>query len=285
MSDHIEFLRDLRAIEDMDDALEDQALHRASDHEFPGGDALVMLGPSANMTAYQHQVAAALVGSYDGPAGEYDQDSDPAPPLLVLASWEDIIRSERDEPTSLRATIARAADYLRRVAGWAWSESEDGPTFLPADEMATDVRRLRLRMESVLLEGVRPERGVPCMYDECGGARLFRLIDDHGERSDWQCPKCRRTWSEEDYWRNVGAANGRLKTEIIEGVTWATYDHAAREVGRPQATIRKWVHEGSIATACMILGRRMRFVSLDDVRERDTQATRGRGGDRAQRVS
>lgn len=275
MNENIKFLHDLRAIEELYDTLEDQALHRSGDHEFPGGDALVMLGPSANMAAYQHQVVAALVGRYDGPAGEYDQDSDPAPPLLVLASWEDIVREERNEPTSLRATIPRAADYLRRTAEWAWSDNSDGePNFLPADEMATDVRRLRARMESVLLAGIRPERGVPCMYDECGGASLFRAIDDHGNRSDWQCPKCRRTWTAEDYARNVLDNMRRVKTEVIEGTEWVAIDVAAIKVRRSERTIKTWVARGDVATACMVVGRRQKFVSLADVTECDTNAKR-----------
>lgn len=275
----VKVARELTAIVELYAQLGDQAIHRSSDHEFPGGDALVMLGPAANRMAYESQILSTILGRTDGPAGEYDYDSDPAPPLLVLAGWSDIIRELRDQETSLKATIQREADYIRASLDWCCGDNSDGePNFIQVDEMLTDLRRCRLRMEAVLLAGIRPEMGVPCMYDECGGSRLRRAILDDGSRTDWQCPKCRRTWSDEDYWRNVAAANGRLKVEQIDGTMWCTVDWAARDVGRPQATIRKWIHEGGIGTACMILGRRQRFVSLDDVRERDQVATRGRGG-------
>lgn len=53
--------RSLTAIVILYRDLEDEALHKFADKEMPGGDALVMLGPVANMEAYNYRQLSELV--------------------------------------------------------------------------------------------------------------------------------------------------------------------------------------------------------------------------------
>ncbi|MDQ3485387.1 MAG: hypothetical protein M3445_08265 [Actinomycetota bacterium] len=177
-------------------------------------------------------------------------------PLVVLGTWDMEWREEFDQPTDLRITVRRAADYL---TGQLDHAARHHPAF---DEMAADVRRCARRLEDVLHDGERDETGAPCL--KCR-ATLRRTIGPQGQRDDWRCPRCRQTYDEQHYRNAMAAAHASLAVERIGGTDWAIASRVASEVGRGERTIRTWMREQTIATLCVIAGRRL-MGSVDDAR-------------------
>lgn len=200
--------RSLTAIVILYRDLEDEALHKFADKEMPGGDALVMLGPVANMEAYNYRQLSELMGRTNGKGGYDDPCTDDAPPLLVLASWHDVVRQERGLPDSeKRATITREADGIRASIDWMLAENEHGtPNFMPADELARDLHRVVYRLERILKAGEQRDRGAPCM--EC----YEPLVRDYGDTRDedrWYCRPC-------DAWSTIDQYNLAVRTNYLE---------------------------------------------------------------------
>jgi len=241
--------------------LQDEAYSRATDRELPGGDALVLLAPGADLAAYKYRQMSALMGRVDVPQEETSGDPDPV--LMVLAYWADEIRAERGELTDLPPTVERCAQYIRQHLDWAYSDQAEE---FDAGGMLGDLGRLRSRMEAVLRAGYRPEMGVPCMYDECRGARIRRDIDHNGERTKWYCPECSREWDEDDYRLNVKAAAEAAQMEMIDGKLWATIRKAAELTRVSRTRIKVWAARKQIERKTKT-GRPM-FVSVDEIRER-----------------
>lgn len=262
--------QDLSAIEDMSAALLTQATHKAGDHDMPGGNAMVALAHVASPQAWEHVYEAA---EHNGRDASYAEDHDDVwePPLQTLLFWSEAWREEHGYLLDGRPTIASEANFIRWCLNWAW---DNEPHF---KDMADDIHKARRRLEDILYAGERVERGVPCMYDECKGARLTRTIDDHGQRSDWRCPRCRREWDDDRYAQMVTAAHEATKFEDIAGETWCSVDYAARETGRKVKTIRTWINRGEVASVCIVAGRRTQFVKLDEVRDRHAGAKKRRG--------
>ena len=175
--------RHLREIVSLYGRLEDQAAADALRGDAGRSEAMMELGAVGNAEAAKNRFEAAEAAHYADPervpypehiADWTDDGSEPV--LATLAYWSDWIRLDRDEVTDLLATVNREADYLRSVIDWAKQEMLEWPKFL--DDLSAAQRRL----ENLVRAGIRKERGVPCMYDECHGARLTRTIDDKGER-------------------------------------------------------------------------------------------------------
>lgn len=287
---------DLRAIVELHERLLTQAVHSANDPLMPGGLAMVELAHVASPTEWQWNL-----DEIERFAAESDElcvrDAQPdisheddswEPPLQTLLFWSEQWRLDRGYPLENRQpNVGTEAAFLRHSVDWAW---DNEPHF---DNFVTDVATARRRIEDTLHEGERSLRGAPCMYETCGGTRVVRKIqpkrDKDGNKiwewSDWHCPKCHRSWDEDQYARNVTAAHERTKFEEINGETWCSYDYAARRVGRPEGTIRAWVARTKnpttdndrlypIATACLIRGRRTKFVRLADVENRHRRTGR-----------
>lgn len=183
---------DLRTIVELHGQLPAEAAHHAS-ATIPGGAATVALGPWSPGHA----------DVYDDPeTWGLNLDND-WHPLLTLATWEDVWRDWYGTATDLRATIDRAADYLRdhltdmarqtpRVDADA---EEEWPPDLP--QMAADLRQLRGRLEGVLRAGDRDDRaGVACF--DCGG-QLVRRMTPAGLADRWTCRRCRREYTDPEY--------------------------------------------------------------------------------------
>ncbi|MDR7253724.1 hypothetical protein J2X46_002714 [Nocardioides sp. BE266] len=271
--------RDLSAILDLHARLASQAEHQASHSLMPGGHAMVALGNVANLEAWEN-----LQGATERYARAYtsaeDEDPDEAwSPFQLLEFWSEGWRREHGAEYDARPTIASEANFIRWALDWAW---QNEPAW---DEFAADVARARTRLENILTEGVRAERGVPCLYDECKGARLVRKMqpgrDAEGRKvwvhSNWHCPKCHREWDESRYAAMVTAGTEAAKSETIDGEEWVTTDLAARRVGRPAATIRQWVHKGKLEVLCIVRGRRIGFVRMAEVWERHDNSKRRSG--------
>lgn len=187
-------------------ALPDEAVARSAEAtDFPGGDALNMLGPAANLEAWQHRYEAAEQRGFAGEADDYAsaQVDSEEHPLLVLATWEDLVREERDQPTSKRATVEGAAKYLRDSITWMFGADEYGDmNFLGVDALLAELRKVRSRLEGILHDGIRAEYGAPCLYCR---KPLERLQDDrHGLTDHYRCRGCGRSYPKDHYDYAVG---------------------------------------------------------------------------------
>lgn len=302
--------RDLRRIaylgsrgeEDPDGAratLLEQAISRADDQLMPGGLAMVALAPVSNVETYGHKLDSAeqaatarafRLGLDPRKAmPEVDDDDDWEPPLQTLGFWSEGWRRERGMEYIDRPTVNSEASFLRLSLEWAWDNE------LHLDDFEADVRKTKARLEALLSEGSRAvARGVQCLYDECGAQRLIRTTvavrdPDTEEKiwvlTDWHCPNCERSYTEEEYERNVYAALHRDKSVLIEVLdeaggwafdVWCTPELAAKRVSRSIETIRTWMKRGEIAESCAVgdeaRKKPRRLVRLADVQHRHALA-------------
>ena len=267
--------QNLTAIVELSERLEDQAINDANDALMPGGLAMVALAAVANLEAWGNKLDAAerRARAY-GLSLTVDDDDEWEPPLQTLLFWSEDLRRIHDLENEARPTITSEANVIRWALDWLW---ENEPHF---EDFAEDIRKTRNRLENLMLAGARPAfRGAPCMYDECRGKRLIRKTvptrDEDGNKvwrlTDWHCPKCKRSWSPEDYERNIYAAIERTHWLNLDGEAWATYGRAARHVDRPEGTLRSWVSRGEVGAMCTLEDRRT-FVLLGDVSVRDQLA-------------
>jgi hypothetical protein len=166
---------------------------RSGERPMPGGDVLVLLaGGSDALAALRRLRAAQSSGkSHEEPAwGADDRDRDPPSVAYELARWVTDWRLTRSEPSASMGVNASAAWLSIRIP-WAAARH---PAFA---EFATDMARLRRRLEHATGTADRPERaGVPCF--DCGGD-LERGWGHHGREDDWTCRRCRRVYDQAAY--------------------------------------------------------------------------------------
>lgn len=234
--DRLRLAQLLTAITDMHQRLGDEALHARINETsmyIPGGDALNMLGPAANLQAWEYRYEAAeAAGMTIATDYAYDQIDHEDHPLLVLASWEDTIRDELGQPTDLKATVQRAADYLRNHIDYLCDN------WLPIDALIHDLYRVKNRLETILHDGIRPDRGVPCM--ECG-TLLVKIWGDAVDGSDdkWHCSTC-ETWSNVEQYTLAVTYAARAHAK---GLTASDMEDEYRI--RP-GTLRVWASRGLV---------------------------------------
>lgn len=277
----------LTEIEKLAAWLEDQAIHRADDILMPGGRATVALAYVGSPREWAEQVAAdelyhltaCLKSSHkhctyaeQAAVGEDDET-----PLQTLLFWSEAWREEHGYELDRRPTLATEVGFLRGSLSWAWANE------MHWDDFVRDLGDTQTRLENLLMQGIRSERGVPCMYDECKGVRLVRKIeptrDKDGHKtwrmSDWHCPRCHRQWNEERYRSNIAAAAWKAQSEDIDGETWCSVKYAARKVERTESCVRAWVTKhADWPRVCVIKGRRIGFVRLADVEGHAEKAKR-----------
>lgn len=218
--------RNLRAIVELYEQIPDHAQSKGD----PDGEAVLMLGHVANPEAFNYRLDAAKDASHA--ADQFEADL-----LFMLASWEDMIREERDQPTDLRATVQRAADYLRDAVTWMLSDDEDGNTrFLAIDQMAADLARVRSHLENVLKDGIRSDKGVPCMT--CGTA-LVKVwgADDDSDR--WHCRRCEK-WSTLEQYRLA------VRQDFLRHADWLSAEDMATQWRVAVGTVRQWGNRGYV---------------------------------------
>lgn len=288
----VKVARDLTAIVELYALLPVQAFHDANSPLMPGGEAMVFLAPVGSPDEWAELIAneelrhLATCSKPEHKRCRYaehvaDGDDDESA-LQTLLFWSEQWREERGYPLEgRRPNEATEANFIRGSLDWAYERE------LHWDDFASDMRRARAVLERRLRAGEPVERGVPCLYDECRGVRLTRKLEpcrtEDGAKgwrfTAWHCPRCKRRWDEDAYARHVTAQHELAKVEDIDGETWCTTEYAARQVGRPEATVRVWVHRGQVARACIVKGRRV-FVRLADVVTRH-EASKRRGRDAA----
>lgn len=171
----------------------------ATSGAIPGGEPTVALGPCSPGTASLWDVHYAD----DTRIGDWH-------PLLTLETWAVVWRDwfGTPEPTT-RATVTAAAGYLTRILHLAAATQprlDEWPPELP--DMMRDIATLKARLEDVTHDGERVDHGAPCAY--CNTTLICRYDvpkpDKPGGRSDtWECPRCKRTYSQAEYWLSVKA--------------------------------------------------------------------------------
>jgi hypothetical protein len=202
--------------------------------DFPGGDALVLLGPSAARAdldaVYAYRYQAGL--SIDHRSDEYPTDLRPV--AGVLARWEAAWREELNQPTGLTSTLSRSVDYLMAHL----HQAAGRPTFTL---FITDIAENLRRLEDVLYDGERPERTrVPCW--ECG-VRLVHIYGSTEDDDHWVCPACGERYDRGRYDRAKHDHLASVGAERYVSVT-----DAAAAVGRPVQTVRTWIRRGLVST-------------------------------------
>jgi len=284
--------------------LRTHAAHHGSDPLMPGGLAMVALAGVANLEAWSNkldtaeQLAEAKAWRLNQPIEhpEVDDDDDWVPALQTLLEWSEPWRAAAGMEYDQVHTISTEVAFLRWATPVAYERLD--PAVFQA--YARDIAKARTRVENLLRDGIRSERGVPCMYDECKGKRLVRKMtpgrDEDGNKvwfhSKWHCPSCHREWDGDEYVRMKAAAAEATKIEdipivagaIVDGAddtlevvdheTWCSVEYAAKRTGRPAATIRVWAHRGRVPSVCVLAGKRTGYVRLADVEEQHALAER-----------
>lgn len=276
----------LTEIEKLATWLEDQALHRADDRLMPGGRATVALAYVGSPREWAEQIAAdelnhlSHCAKFSHKRCTYAEQAavgeDDETPLQTLLFWSEAWREEHGYELDRQTTLATEVGFLRGSLSWAWANE------IHWDDFVRDLSDTQTRLENMLQRGIRSERGVPCMYDECRGARLVRKMQPKGdgkgnkvwELSNWHCPKCHREWDEDGYRNSIAAAAWNAQSEDIDGETWCSPKYAARQVGRTEGCIRGWISKHSWPLICIAAGRRIGFVRLSDVEEHAAKAKR-----------
>ena len=207
------------------------ALPTEVEHRGVNGEAMMLLGPSADPEAWRNRAMSAMRGRID--SGYLDDCRDEQHPLWVLGTWEQMYREEYDHPSDLTQTIERAGDYLERQMN-RMAEDES----VPFEDFARDVRGCRGHLEDILHDGEQVETGAPC--PKCGRA----LVKSYGKTSGfdrWDCPSRRcatwfldveyRRWVSDDYRAN----SDKLTAPDIE----AQYEVKA-------TSVRAWASLGKV---------------------------------------
>lgn len=199
--------------------------------------------------------------------------SDPWPVLAVLEGIERTWRLEFEHGPGVNvATITGCADYLNK-----WVERA-AHTFAGFDDDATTLRTLAIRLRHATGTSDDPETGVECL--DCPGVKLERVyrapvlpvpdyrrsrdgqrgLEQEGKADTYACPWCRREYD----WRDYGKAVHHYAAGI-EG--WVKVSDGATAVGRDAALVWRWIREGRIAVACLLVNKDRRArVPIDDLR-------------------
>lgn len=161
------------------------------EHRGIHGEAMMLLGPSADPEARGHLEASIAAGRV--PGDYLDHADSELHPLFVLGTWDMIWRDalEHDEPTE-RLTVAAAVDYLDRQLSYM-----AGYEHAPFEDFASAVRDCRTHLAGVLHDEERGVRAnVPCF--DCGG-ELERQLGKAGFDDHWTCRRCRRRYTIAEY--------------------------------------------------------------------------------------
>lgn len=254
-----EVARELSEIERLAlvDALETQAANKANDREIPGGEALVSLGPVANLEAWSNLVDSGEEGRLPYPDHLSDETDDSERPVLqTLLFWSEQWRVEWGAVSDLRPTVGSEAAFIRRVLNWAWEHEAKW------DDFADDMRQARLSLENILYEGWRSEHGVQCFDCEvdlirpsrerrtlhhcegtddglCVWPHRFCAHDRGGLADEWRCPSCDRRYGVEDYYRAVRHAH-------FVHADYLPLEEAAERTGVKRGTIKVWAHREKV---------------------------------------
>lgn len=237
--------QNLTAIEDMYARLHSEAINRAGDPSIPGGTAMVLLGPGADVEAFGYAQMSELFGRTKG-VTEVALRGDLEPPLAFLAGWADIVRDARgQEPSQRRARIGHEIRYLRSALDWILATDDDGdPWWVRAVEFTDGLKKVRTAMENALKDGTRAERiNAECRRCE----KRVRLIVMKGDAEDgskdwWRCPECNHGYDADGVrscWHQMFVRRG-------DAPEWVSLRKAAAALNRPPTSVREWALAGKL---------------------------------------
>jgi hypothetical protein len=203
---------DLKAIMDLCLSLPAEAVEKGVQSE-----AMMLLGPSSDPEAWRNRATSAMVGRLD--ASYLEDCRDELHPLWVLGTWEQVWRDHLDHSSIAPVTVTSAHAYLDMQIGYMSEQVE--PAF---DEFARELRGCRAHLENVLHDGIREERGAPCVQCE---KPMVRVGDD------WHCRTCHRVATEAEYRFAVGVAYRAHAPHL-------TAADLAERIGVKASVIRVW---------------------------------------------
>jgi hypothetical protein len=262
---------DLRAIPGLCVALPHQAVDanggRTAAAPIPGGESTVMIGPS--VTAHGRAWYDEKKADATHKADEHHEDA--TTPMLVLVSWEDAWRAELGDTFAPgmggRATLRRASSYL--LDHLTSMAQKIAP---PIDAFQEEIAALRYHLEEVLGAGIRHQPGAPCTScgqalmrtsskpSTCEHAKVARRLDvslnamlvrypalavahescdQGGLRDTWQCLRCKRRYSDQEYQFAVGS-------DYISNAAALTARELEWKTGVPATVIRVWGSRGLV---------------------------------------
>lgn len=234
---------DLHAIWDLCSSLPEEAAVKGVQSE-----AMMLLGPAADPEAWRNRATSAMWGRID--AAYLEDCRDELHPLWVLGTWEQIWRDHLDHYSIAPVTVESAYAYLDMQIGYMADQSE--PAF---DEFARELRRCRSHLEDVLRDGIREERGAPCVQCEKPMVRA----GDH-----WECRTCHRTVTEDQYRYAVGVAY-RAHSDRL------TAADLGEKIGVKASMIRVWGSRGLVRKR----GKNHEGVTLYDVADAEARLELG----------
>ncbi|WP_235738982.1 hypothetical protein [Nocardioides alcanivorans] len=204
---------DLRTIADKAAELPEEAEVRGIDSE-----AADLAGPAADPEQWRQRGRYGHRWHEDAKVGEEH-------PLWVLGTWDMVVREHLSQPTTLRLTIDRAADYL---AGQLTGLAQDGD--FPFDVLRREVRACRGHLEDVLRDGEQRDTGAPCMTCRIPLVREWGIL---AHADGWRCPQCREFSTDAQYRFAVMQVH-RAEAE------WLTDVEMQERTGVKAATVRSW---------------------------------------------
>ena len=157
-------------------------------------------------------------------------------PLVVLGTWDLLLREEYGPPTTAKVTVAGAANFLDTNLDRLASDADQD-----WQQFAAEVRACRVRLEAAFRVLKTPEKGAPCpacpkpkpnLEKRYGSAR-------DGSHDYWRCSGCGNRWSDAEYTLRVGSDYGAH----AERMTASEIEAYLRV---PQATLRSWVKRGEV---------------------------------------
>lgn len=214
----------LREIGRMCDSLPEEVENRGID-----GEAMMLLGPSADPEAWGHVEASLAAGRLSPEWVEVaDHELHPA---FVLHTWRMMWVDALEQEDANGRQLADSLDYLDRTMAIM-----GGHEHLPFEDFAKDLRRCVAHLERVLHDGEQVDRGAPCMA--CG-ATLERTWGKDAEHDGWMCPRCRQTSTEDQYRFAVAHLHREEATHLTDR------DMEVR-TGVKAGTVRSWARKGMV---------------------------------------
>lgn len=228
-------------------------------------EAALLIGPAADPEIWR---ARRRDENYRDHAEDWLGDQHPT---WILGQWDMLVREHLDQPTTLSITVQRAADYLDSHLTDLARDQE-----FPFTELGEEIRACLRHLEDVVCEGLRSDRGAPCMT--CGTTLVRETVKaepchhdtpargwlkvltsyglpaywyeveagrwcgrcDQGGRTDrWLCPGCRATSTEAQYRYAVQQLHHEQAPELTD------QDCAVR-TGVKAGTIRVWATRGHV---------------------------------------
>lgn len=246
---------DLRAIERLALDLPEQAANSSNSRLMPGGAAMALLANHASLEAWENQQETTERTGIPYTSAEDEDPEEHWDSYQLLRFWSEALRLRFDEEEYLTPTLRGEAQYLDLRLDWAWKHE---PHF---DDMAKDIRKARVKLEEILSDGVRTERGVPC-FDcnvdlvrpsrprrephHCEGHDGVCFVphevcphDRGGLVDEWVCPSCDRRYGVEDYRRAVSHAH-------FVHAEYLTLSDCVDRTGAPRGSIQGWASKGLV---------------------------------------